>query len=42
MLESNGQIFTPEGTNHYRFSLVKEDGRWKISKEEFEVLPGQI
>ncbi|MDI6816584.1 MAG: nuclear transport factor 2 family protein [Actinomycetota bacterium] len=40
--ESNGRIFTPEATAHYKFSLVKEDGRWKISKEEFDVLPGQI
>ncbi|MBE0446908.1 MAG: DUF4101 domain-containing protein [Actinobacteria bacterium] len=42
LIESDGSVHTPEGTAHYKFSLIKEDGRWKIADEEFGVFPGGI
>ncbi|MFZ3101110.1 MAG: hypothetical protein WA131_10835 [Desulfitobacteriaceae bacterium] len=38
--ESNGKIFTPEGSSHYKFNLVKEENTWKISEEIFDVTSG--
>ncbi|AVX20015.1 SnoaL-like domain-containing protein [Carboxydocella sporoproducens DSM 16521] len=40
-IEANGKKFRPENGGHYVFSLVKENGKWKITGEEFSFLPGQ-
>ncbi|MDI6815978.1 MAG: nuclear transport factor 2 family protein [Actinomycetota bacterium] len=40
--EADGKEYKPSSTAHYKFSFINEDGRWKITKEEFEVVPGSI
>jgi hypothetical protein len=40
--EADGKVYRPASTAHYKFSFIVEDGRWKITKEEFEVAPGSI
>lgn len=36
-----GKTFTPENTAHERYTLVREDGTWKITNHELTFLPGE-
>lgn len=36
-----GRTFTPENTAHERYTLVREDGVWKITDHELTYLPGE-
>lgn len=37
----DGKTFTPENTAHERYTLVREEGAWKITDHEITFLPGE-
>lgn len=38
---ANNQVITPENTCHYVYTLKFDNGKWKITGESFNFLPGE-